>query len=102
MSETAYNGWEGNGTRESAYATWRVNLEIVDDIVNRDRQGFEERYDEKPDEYTLGEALKAEVEELVCLDDPDAERIATQYALAFLDDVNWMEIAEHVLLDWES
>lgn len=101
MSETAYNGWEGNGTRASAYATWRVMLEIVSDMQDEIRS---EWYDEKPEERDLADRIKDCVEEIVCssVEDDDAEKLATQYALAFLDDVSWDEIAENILSDWED
>lgn len=28
MTDATYNGWEGNGTRESAWATWNMALWI--------------------------------------------------------------------------
>jgi hypothetical protein len=96
MGDNAYNGWEGNGSRESAYATWRVNLELG----FGDRDDWADAYDEKPDAYDLAESIKAEAEEWVCGDDPDANDLRTQYALAFLDDVSWYEIAENILLGW--
>lgn len=100
MSDETYNGWKGKGNRASAYATWRVNLELVGDMVNAEMH--KDAFDEKPDEYDLADWLKDSVEELVCMKDPHGEHLTTQYALAFLDDVNYDEIAEHILLDWDD
>lgn len=72
MADETYNGWRN-------YATWRVNLEVADDLLQgRGRVTAEE--------------LKDEVEELVI---GDAEGIVADYALSFMSDVDWYEIAEH-------
>ena len=75
-----YNGWKGNGTKSSAYATWRVNLEIVDGL--------------DLDLWDDPSSLQDMVEEIV-LHDVDKDSLAASYALAFLDDVNWQEIYEY-------
>ena len=75
-----YNGWKGNGNRGSAYATWRVNLEIVEDL--------------EIDRYDNPLSLQEMVEEIV-LGDIESDSLAASYALAFLDDVNYQEIYEH-------
>jgi len=81
MSKANYNGWTN-------YATWRVNLEIFD---GQDPEGF----DLTQDAYYLGKDLKAYAEELII--ETSSEGLARDYALAFLSDVNWAEIAEHVI-----
>ena len=96
MTETAYNGWEGNGTRSSAYATWRINLELVGD------NDYHDVYEDKPDEQELADYIEEATTELVFMDDPDQEKLTSQYAAAFLDDVNWEEIAESILADWDD
>jgi hypothetical protein len=80
-----HNGW-------SNYATWRVNLEIFDGFNPRDHwQGaFDSVYD-------FAAALKDMAEELICEQAP--EGLARDYALAFISDVNWREIAAHMLED---
>lgn len=93
MSDETYNGWEGKGSKESAYATWRVALELVDFGY------WSEEIDERTCVFTLADRIKDECTEIVCGDDHTAERLVTQYALSFLDDVNWYEIAEHILSD---
>ena len=80
-----YNGWTN-------YATWRVNLEIFD--------GFDPRemgYDHEIEAYELGKALKEHVEELLETEIGNAEGLAFSYAMAFLSDVNWTEIARHII-----
>jgi len=75
MENTKHNGWTN-------YATWRVNLEFFDD-------GAGEYY--KTPEECCGYVVSV-IEE-------QAEGIALDYALAFLSDVNWHEIAEHMVLE---
>ncbi len=84
MSKANYNGWTN-------YATWRVNLEIFD---GQDPEGF----NLTQDAYYLGRDLKAYAEELII--ETSSEGLARDYALAFLSDVNWTEIAEHVIEDY--
>jgi hypothetical protein len=70
MTNTTYNGWTN-------YATWRVNLELFD--------GSEEAWS--------ADSAREYVEEIII--DSTPEGIARDYALAFLSDVNWYEIAKH-------
>jgi hypothetical protein len=70
MEKQTYNGWTN-------YATWRVNLEMFD--------GSES--------YWTAESARDFVEEIII--DSTPEGVARDYALAFLSDVNWHEIAEH-------
>jgi hypothetical protein len=95
MSED-YNGWVGKGNKASAYATWRVKLELVD------ADYLYEGYAEAPDAHDLADRIEEDCKDYVCasVDDEGAEKLATQYALAFLDNVSWDEIAEHILSDW--
>ena len=85
MNDTKYNGWTN-------YATWRINLEIFDGFDPSDYySNFE------GDAYTLSESLKDYAEQVIfeCSDVPDG--LAKDYAYAFLSDVNWYEIAEHLI-----
>lgn len=75
-----YNGWTN-------YATWRVNLEIFDGM-NADDFG-------STDAAALRAALKEHTEELI--ESTSSEGLARDYALAFLSDVNWWEIADHLI-----
>ena len=92
--DTTCNGWTN-------CATWRVNLELCNDwldSLSRDVEaGYREPFTSK---IALADELKETVSEFVCGDDHDAQSIATQYALAFLDNVNWYEIAETYKLDY--
>lgn len=70
MTNNTYNGWTN-------YATWRVNLEIFDGV--------------EFDEVVTAEYLKDYTEELL---EQTGEGLVLDYALAFLSDVNWDEIAD--------
>ena len=76
-----YNGWTN-------YATWRINLEIFD--------GYD------PDGQKVDhESVKEYAEEIIftgyCGNLPESELSLMQsYAEAFVSDVNWHEIAEHI------
>ena len=87
MSEK-YNGWTN-------YATWRVGLEIFDGMTLDD---FGVEYDEEDsnmiDTSDFADTLKNYVEEHI---EETSEGIAKDYALAFLSDVNWCELAEHMI-----
>ena len=80
---TTYNGWTN-------YATWRVNLEIFDGFNPRDH--WQGKFDAV---YDFAAALKDMAEELICEQAP--EGLARDYALAFIGDVNWNEIAAWIL-----
>jgi hypothetical protein len=69
-NNNTYNGW-------SNYATWRVNLELFD--------GSEEPWS--------AESAKDFAEEIIY--STTSEGVARDYALAFLSEVNWHEIAAH-------
>jgi hypothetical protein len=88
-TETKYNGWTN-------YETWRVNLEVFD--------GFnpDEYYSSFNPEnvYELGQSLKDYAEQVIfeCSDIPSG--LARDYAQAFIDAVNFYEIANHMVLDY--
>ena len=88
QTEKTYNGWTN-------YATWRVNLAIIDGIDARDMWPREVRDD---DAYSLSRQLEEYAEEVVS-GYGQVEGLAMDYARAFLSDVNWREIAEHILDD---
>jgi hypothetical protein len=69
-----YNGWAN-------FATWLVNLQIFDGM----------QFDEKVDT----EMLKMMTRELV-FECGSATDLCENFALAFLNDVNWHEIADHI------
>ena len=77
MTDSTYNGWTN-------YATWRINLEMFD--------GDNEMYTNSgPDVF------QEIVEETI--ESTTGEGIARDYAMAFINDVNWYEIAEHFKSD---
>ena len=78
-----YNGWTN-------YETWRVNLEMFDG--EEARSGI--------DAYHLGQEFKAYAEEAI--EQSSAPGLARDYALAFLSDVNWREIAGHYIEEEEE
>lgn len=75
--DTRYNGWTN-------YATWRVHLEIFSD--------FE---DELLDEGVSAEWCEDYAYTLV-VEDTGCSGLAADYAGAFLAEVNYYEIAEHL------
>lgn len=72
---TKHNGWTN-------YATWRVNLEIFDG------------YDNDDNELVTADELKDHAETLI--EDESNGGMALDYALAFVAEVNWQEIAESI------
>jgi len=93
MTDKTYNGW-------SNYATWRINLEVFD--------GFDPSEDywdkSKTDAHALGEWLQEYAEEIIFADCRYDERgqssLVEDYARAFLQEVNWHEIAKHMIADY--
>lgn len=96
-----YNGWTN-------YATWRINLELLDGYetsIESSIEDFTELVEngEISDEnrinliINLSQELKSVVEEI--LDSYDTDSIVRNYANAFISDVNWYEIAKHKFED---
>lgn len=86
---TPYNGWTN-------YATWRVNLEIFDGLT-LDDLGIDVS-DPLPSAYDLAQVLRDYTAEL--FDSPPSSTLVRNYADAFLQDVDWVEIADHLLPDY--
>jgi hypothetical protein len=84
MSDKTYNGWTN-------YATWRINLELFDDYQVWDKHLMD-------DAYELGKHLRETAE--VYIEDTSSEGLARDYAMAFLSDVNWYEIAKHLIAEY--
>jgi len=78
MSDTTYNGWTN-------YETWRVNLEFFDGY---DRSALPN------DIYETSKVLQLDLENYIDENTPDG--LAKDYALAFVSNVNYYEIAEHL------
>lgn len=83
-SDNRHNGWTN-------YATWRVNLEIFDEMDVRDTFSI----DADDDASELANALEQYADELLTMNGESG--LTLDYARAFLSDVNWYEIAEHML-----
>jgi hypothetical protein len=96
MTDKTYNGWTN-------YETWRVNLEIFDgfDYTDHGYDGLN-----RDDAYDLGEYLKEYAEEVIFAghryDERGQTNLMEDYARAFLQDVNWREIAKHMIADHEE
>jgi hypothetical protein len=78
MTTTEYNGWTN-------YATWRVNLEMFDGQPL-------DSIDAGSDSYDVANDLRDLAHEYI---HEQGSGLALDYALAFLSDVNWHEIAQH-------
>lgn len=74
-----YNGWTN-------YATWRINLEIFDGY-DPDGQKVDHESVKEYAEQTIFYSSDAVLVRPSLLED---------YASAFISDVNWYEIAEHI------
>ena len=79
MTDNTYNGWTN-------YATWRVNLELFD--------GADFASDNNLDAYDLKQMLREYAIHAVI---GESTGFAYDYAMAFLDEVNWYEIATHMI-----
>lgn len=73
-TKNTYNGWTN-------YATWRIALEIFD--------GYEPGYEVSADHC-------AELVEEVLFSSGSGSNLSDSYARAFLADVNYHEIADHL------
>jgi hypothetical protein len=92
MTDKTYNGWTN-------YETWRVNLEIFDNLALSEFDGINDKVDpELICVHTLAEALQERAEYYIECE--SKEGLARDYALAFLSAVNWHEIAKHMVDDY--
>jgi hypothetical protein len=90
MADDKYNGWTN-------YATWRVNLEMIDGM-DAESFGVDPIHDiTGPDTSDVADAIQSFVDEIMD-DGPDG--LAKDYANAFISDVNWYEIAEHKIEEY--
>ena len=85
MSDKKYNGWTN-------YATWRVQLEIIDS------------YDWYEHEHVDANYIKELVEDAVFGDGPEINKdlLKNSYANAFLSDVNYYQIAQNIIDEAEN
>ena len=86
MKNQTYNGWTN-------YATWRVNLEIFDNC--------EQYFDDYEVDEITAELCKEYAEDVIFCDLGmlGENSIAADYAMAFLVQVNWYEIANFIKED---
>ena len=84
----SYNGWAN-------YATWRINLELFDGVNAYQLSG---RFVNSPSE--IKDLARDYAENLIY--ETSKEGIARDYALAFLSDVEWWEIANHLIANLED
>jgi len=93
MTDKTYNGWAN-------YETWRVNLEIFDGLDPYDY--FSD--DQATLEDNLADYLKDHAEEVIFsglgYDERRPSSLMEDYARAFLQAVNWHEIAKHMIADY--
>lgn len=78
---TTCNGWTN-------YATWRVNLEVFDGLNPHDMEW-------PTSLIPLTSILRDYAEEFIL--DTTGEGIGRDYALAFISDVDWQQIADHMI-----
>ena len=79
MNTNTYNGWTN-------YATWRVALEWFE-CFNPNEYEL--------DPYQLSKYLEDYVTDCLSMDMP--KEMTLSYALAFISEVNWYEIADHLI-----
>ena len=84
-NDNRYNGWTN-------YATWRVVLEIFDNV---DAEYFTDETG-TGDAYSLSQRLEEFADNVISFEGEN-EGFAVDFARAFLKEVNWYEIAEHML-----
>lgn len=85
MTSNQYSRWTN-------YATWRVNLEIFSDMDPSD-MGWQ-----RLDQYDMANAMKEYANEII---DQSGEGLAVDYARAFLNNVDWQEIAKSMIENYD-
>jgi hypothetical protein len=94
MTDKTYNGWTN-------YETWRVNLEVFDGMEAADFDGAD---DAEVDVYAFSQQLQDYAEEVIFsgvrYDERAPSSLMEDYARAFLQAVNWYEIAKHMVDDY--
>ena len=88
--ETKHNGWTN-------YATWRINLEMISDQeIHRNEDYVDEC--KNGDTYKLSLAMQEYVLENLYTEN----QLTYDYACGFVAEVNFYEIAEHIISDYEE
>ena len=86
-----YNGWTN-------YATWRISLEFDFCSMFNSLREIED-FAGSSDAYDLSRALENYTEEAL---EQSGSGLCLDYARAFVSDVDFYEIAESVLIDYEE
>lgn len=89
MYNTPYNGWTN-------YETWRVNLEMFDGMTAEYIAGRNTQDDRDERIAEVKRAAKDYAEGII---GRESSGLAYDYAFAFLSEVNFWEIAEHLIED---
>lgn len=93
--EKGYNGWTN-------YETWRINLELLDDYFDAYPETVEE-YGEEDDAIGLADVLEEHVDEILTgFGEKPENDLCLSYARSFVSEVNFHEIAEHLISDYKS
>ena len=97
MQNKTYNGWTN-------YATWRINLELFDGVNAYQLSGryFKASEDGDVRQYArdIKDLARDYAENIII--ETSTEGLARDYALAFLSDVDWWEIANHLIANLED
>ena len=94
MNNETYNGWAN-------YATWRIRLELIDNELLEDHcNEFKKEKGKNIDAHELAEYIEDWVFELYYQYEAEHNNIFMSYAHSFLMHVNWHDIAENFLLDY--
>ena len=95
MKDERYNGWAN-------YATWRVNLEIIDGDYDYWYERLEEMEGEDAEDiqYAMTQELEEYVQQVMDMNDCN-NGLLRSYANAFLADVSYYEIAKHLIQQYE-
>jgi len=84
-----YNGWTN-------WETWKVNLELLDGLDAGDLNI--EHYTQE-EYYEAGQAIEEHVEEWISME-YNANSFVSGIVSGFMSDVNWSEIAKHLIDEW--
>lgn len=85
MENSNYNGWRN-------YATWRVNLEMIDGMEAYIAESLDQS---EKDVYQKSLEIKDYVESFISYECEN--NLTIDYALAFLAEVDWYQIADRLL-----
>ena len=99
--EQTYSGWKN-------YATWRVNLELIDDeqwfeyIEDVYTTGGEWNFQDEDERiYDLSKELEVHVDDLLFHSSRNGvDGLVQDFASAFLGDVSWYQIAKSLLEEY--